>query len=44
MVVLAVESIDLFKIAGCSISVWIPSFKTGAASHIRQLSGVWLEE
>jgi hypothetical protein len=36
MVALAVEGIDLFKIAGRSISRWIPSLKTGTASHIRQ--------
>jgi hypothetical protein len=31
MVAPAVEGIDLFKIAGRSISGWIPSLKTGAA-------------
>ncbi len=32
----AVRGIDLFKIAGRSISGWIPSFKTGAPGHVRQ--------
>ena len=36
MVAPAIAGIDLFKIAGRSISGWIPSFKTGAASHVRQ--------
>lgn len=36
MVVSAVDGIDLFKIAGRSISGWIPSLKTGKVSHIRQ--------
>ncbi len=36
MVAPAVEGIDLFKIAGRSISGWIPSFKTGTAGSIRQ--------
>ena len=36
MVAPSVDGIDLFKIAGRSISGWIPSFKTGTASHIRQ--------
>ena len=36
MVAPAVEGIDLFKIAGRSISGWIPSFKTGAAFPVRQ--------
>ena len=36
MVAPAVEGIDLFKIAGRSISGWIPSLKTGSASHVRQ--------
>jgi hypothetical protein len=31
-----VRSIDLFKIAGESISGWIPSFKTGEARPTRQ--------
>jgi hypothetical protein len=38
MVAPAVEGIDLFKIAGRSISGWIPSFKTGTDSHVRQPS------
>jgi hypothetical protein len=36
MVAPAVEGIDLFKIAGRSISDWIPSFKTGNPGHARQ--------
>jgi hypothetical protein len=36
MVAPAVQGIDLFKIAGRSISGWIPSLKTGTASHVRQ--------
>jgi hypothetical protein len=36
MVAPAVEGLDLFKIAGRSISGWIKSLKTSAASHIRQ--------
>jgi hypothetical protein len=36
MVVPASDGIDLFKIAGRSISGWIPSFKTGMTSHVRQ--------
>ncbi len=36
MVAPVVEGIDLFKIAGRSISRWIPSLKTGTASHVRQ--------
>jgi len=40
----AVEGIDLFKIAGRSISGWIPSFKTGTASHVRQPFCSQLEE
>lgn len=32
----AVEGIDLFKIAGRSISGWIPSYKTGHPGHVRQ--------
>ena len=31
-----VRGIDLFKIAGASISGWIPSFKTGEARPTRQ--------
>jgi transposase len=44
MVAPAVDGIDLFKIAGRSISGWIPSFKTGTASHIRQPFCSQLEE
>src|SRR6266581_4220741 len=44
MVAPAVEGIDLFKIAGRSISGWIPSFKMGAVSHIRQPFCSQLEE
>jgi hypothetical protein len=44
MVAPAVEGIDLFKIAGRSISGWIPSLKTGAASHVRQPFCSQLEE
>ena len=36
MVAPAVEGIDLFKIAGRSISGWIPSLKTGTTSPVRQ--------
>jgi hypothetical protein len=36
MVAPAVEGIDLFKIAGRSISGWIPSFKMGAVAPVRQ--------
>jgi hypothetical protein len=36
MVTPAVDGIDLFKIAGRSISGWIPSFKAGTASPTRQ--------
>ncbi len=32
MVAPAVDGIDLFKIAGRSISGWIPSFKMGSAA------------
>src|SRR5438552_1059858 len=39
MVAPAVEGIDLFKVAGRSISGWIPSFKTGAVGHVRQPVG-----
>ncbi len=44
MVAPAVEGIDLFKIAGRSISGWIPSFKMGAVSHVRQPFCSQLEE
>jgi len=36
MVAPAAQGIDLFKIAGRSISGWIPSLKTGAATPRRQ--------
>src|SRR5262245_56024343 len=45
----AVEGIDLFKIAGRSISGWIPSLKTGAAvrqpfcSQLEERLLLWLE-
>ena len=42
MVAPAVEGIDLFKIAGRSLAGWIPSFKMGAASHVRQRRAVAL--
>lgn len=32
MVASAVEGIDLFNVAGRSISGWVPSFKMGATS------------
>ena len=44
MVAPAVEGIDLCKIAGRSISGWVPSLKTGAASSIRQPFCSQLEE
>src|SRR2546423_2634324 len=44
MVAPAIAGIDLFKIAGRSIAGWIPSFKTGAASHVRQPFCSQLEE
>src|SRR5437667_4623034 len=44
MVAPAVEGIDLFKIAGRSISGWIPSFKTGTDSPVRQPFCSQLEE
>src|SRR5207245_7178457 len=44
MVAPAMAGIDLFKIAGCSIAGWIPSFKTGATSHVRQPFCSQLEE
>jgi hypothetical protein len=40
----AVDGIDLFKIAGRSISGWIPSFKMGAVSPLRQPFCSQLEE
>ena len=42
MVAPAVEGLDLFKIAGRAIAGWIPSFKMGAASHVRQRCAVAL--
>jgi hypothetical protein len=44
MVTPAVEGIDLFKIAGRSISGWIHSFKTGMAGSVRQPFCSQLEE
>jgi hypothetical protein len=44
MVAPAVEGVDLFKIANRSISGWIPSFKAGPASHVRQPFCSQLEE
>ena len=44
MVAPAVEGIDLFNIAGRSISGWIPSFKTGAVGYVRQPFCSQLEE
>src|SRR5579859_6900604 len=44
MIAPAVEGIDLFKIAGRSISGWLPSFKTGNPGHIRQPFCSQLEE
>src|SRR6266705_902874 len=44
MVAPAIAGIDLFKIAGRSIAGWIPSFKTGATSHVRQPFCSQLEE
>jgi hypothetical protein len=48
MVAPAVEGIDLFKIAGRSISGWIPSLKTGTTvrqpfcSQLEHYSGTFL--
>jgi hypothetical protein len=44
MVAPAVEGIDLFKIAGRSISGWIPSLKAGTDSPVRQPFCSQLEE
>ncbi len=44
MVAPAVDGIDLFKIAGRSISGWIPSLKAGTDSPIRQPFCSQLEE
>lgn len=49
MVAPAVEGIDLFKVAGRSISGWIPSLKTGATvrqpfcSQLEERPMYWLE-
>ena len=44
MVAPAVQGIDLFKIAGRSISGWVPSFKMGATSPVKQPFCSQLEE
>jgi hypothetical protein len=44
MVTPAVDGVDLFKIAGRSISGWIPSFKTNAGSLVKQPFCSQLEE
>ncbi len=44
MVAPAVEGIDLFKIAGRSISGWVPSFKMSAAAPVKQPFCSQLEE
>src|SRR5579859_5850213 len=44
MVKAATRGIDLFKIAGRSISGWIPSFKAGSDSPVRQPFCSQLEE
>ena len=52
MVVPATRGIDRFNIAGCSLSGWMMSFKTGTASPVRrpfcrQLEAclkLWLED
>jgi len=44
MVAPAVQGINLFKIAGRSISGWLPSLKTGVPSHVRQPFCSQLEE
>jgi hypothetical protein len=44
MVAPAVEGIDLFNIAGRSISGWIKNLKTGTAAHVRQPFCSQLEE
>src|SRR5437588_2615196 len=44
MVAPAVEGIDLFKIAGRSISGWVPSFKMGTTSPVKQPFCSQLEE
>jgi hypothetical protein len=44
MVAPAVEGIDLFKVAGRSISGWVPIFKMGATSPVKQPFCSQLEE
>jgi transposase len=44
MVAPAVDGIDLFKIAGRSISGWVPSLKAGTAASVRQPFCSQLEE
>ncbi len=44
MVTLAVDGIDLFKIAGRSISGWVPSFKMSTATPVKQPFCSQLEE
>src|ERR1700693_2740573 len=44
MITPAVDGIELFKIAGRSISGWIPSFKMGPVSPLRQPFCSQLEE
>src|SRR5215469_15489631 len=44
MVAPAIEGIDLFKIAGRSISGWIPSFKMGTTAPVKQPFCSQLEE
>jgi hypothetical protein len=44
MVAPAVEGIDLFNIAGRSISGWMKSLKTGTTSHSKALLRVPLSE
>ena len=44
MVAPAVDGIDLFKIAGRSISGWVPSFQMGATSPVKQPFCSQLEE
>src|SRR5260370_33839866 len=44
MVAPAVEGIDLFKIAGRSISGWVPSFKMGTTAPVKQPFCSQLEE
>ena len=44
MVAPATEGIDLFKIAGRSISGWVPSFKMSTVAHVKQPFCSQLEE